>query len=175
MEWRLDVVTGRWVETRRPPVPPGETATPLFDNGEIEAVDRQEKKRLQGLQQALRLTCRHSGVDSEQAWAIRKDLDDSWAAIRTTMEPDAQLESLTAEIERMQLRAETVSTRLQELVKETAEAEAELQILARRSLMFKQQKELVTKKLEDRKQPAISATAAQNEELARTSQQLSSV
>ena len=132
--------------------------------------DRQERRRLQGLQQALRLASQHAGVASAQAEAIRQDLDMNWEALRSSMDPQQQIDSLTTEVTRIEERAATVTSRLQEIAKEKAEHEAELTILARRAVVFRQKREAVQAALD--LQAKVTVVDDNDLRLQQTNQQL---
>jgi len=128
------------------------------------AVDQKEKARLLSLQQALRLTARASGINSTEAQTLRSELDIAWQAVRSGMSHQEQDDSIGEEIVRLEGRAEVVGTRIIEMEKEMAEAKEEMELLARRVIMFRTQQDAVRKLVAGKAKPTVQTGSDQQAE-----------
>jgi len=83
------------------------------------------------------LTQKASGIESVEAQTLRAEVDEVWDTIRSGLTNTGRVESIDAELARMQTRAEVVADRLTEITKEADEMKAELELIAKRTIVFK--------------------------------------
>ena len=88
---------------------------------EESASDRPEIRVLGTLQQALRLTVKSSGAGSEQAAALRKELDEGWDLVRSGLSHEERIASLSEDVNKLQAKEVALTTRSLELQKEVTE------------------------------------------------------
>jgi len=88
--------------------------------------------------------------------------------------PPQQVESITTELTRIQERATVVSHRIQEITKEHADAQAELELLARRTIMFREKRAAIQTSIDSAAQVSAPADPTHGQ-LAQTTAQLAQV